>query len=163
MFLRSWCHRLPSQYSACHTARHTFRSQRPSARRLTRIPLPPTLAMRALGPSFLPQSTRPSMPRPHRALPSFPWRRVCVAGWTPLPRHRFNITDVLFAFQPLSYYPLFPASITLTVIWTSTTSFQLYLLQKLNFVLKKKKLLPHRHGNFTERNGVFFFLSIKQP
>lgn len=86
----------------------------------------------------------------------------CVWQAGHLARHRFNITDVFFAFQPLSYYPLFPPPITLSVIWTLTTSFQLYLLQKLNFVLKKKTP-PPSPWQFHRKKWSFFSLSIKQP
>lgn len=159
LFLRSSCHRTPSQYSPCHTARHTFRLQRPSARRLTRIPLPPTTYEHSALPSPLSPRVHQS-PHVHQSPVPTELSRLsrsagCVWQAGHFARHRFNITDVFFAFQPLSYYPLFPPPITLTVIWTSTTSFQLYLLQKLNFVLKKKTP-PPSPWQFHRKKWSFF-------
>lgn len=154
LFPMGQCHHTPSQYSCCHTARHTFRLQ---LRSLAFFCLPP--ATPAFGPSFLPLSVQASVNvTSPPSSPAFPVAPI-VYGRLDASPARFNITDAHFAFRLLSYYPLLPAPITFTVMWTSTACFLLYLPQKFNFVLQKKTSPPpHCHGDYTERNGELFFL-----
>lgn len=71
MFLRSQCHHTPSQYSSCHTARHTFHLH---LRRLAHILLPSTRQtnIRPVLPFSVHASVNVTFPRSSAAFPIAP-------------------------------------------------------------------------------------------